>query len=108
MNAAVAINTHTPVELLEDILEDIYLVNIMTVNPGFGGQAFIPHSMKKIRQLRKMIDDAGLKVKIEVDGGVNLENAKQLVEAGVDVLVSGNAVFKSSDPKTVIAKLKQA
>lgn len=106
MKAGVAINPHTPIELLKDIIADIDLVNIMSVNPGFGGQAFIPHSIQKIKELRKMINDAGLKVKIEIDGGVSLENAKQIVEAGTDVLVSGNAVFKSNDPKDVIAKLR--
>jgi ribulose-phosphate 3-epimerase len=78
----------------------------MSVNPGFGGQSFIPHSIEKIKQLRKMIDDAGLKVKIEVDGGVTLDNAKQIVDAGADVLVAGNAVFKSADPKQTIHQLK--
>jgi len=106
MKAGVAINPHTPVNLLQDILEDIDMVCLMSVNPGFGGQTFIPHSIKKIKQLRKMIDDAGLKVKIEVDGGVTLENAQQIVEAGADVLVTGSTVFKSEDPKAVIKKLK--
>jgi len=106
MQAGVAINPHTPVELLKDILADIDLVCLMSVNPGWGGQNFIPHSIEKIKQLRKMIDDAGLKVKIEVDGGVILENAKQIVEAGADVLVTGSTIFKSGDPKATIAALK--
>jgi ribulose-phosphate 3-epimerase len=106
MQAGVAINPHTPVEHLKDILNDIDVVCLMSVNPGFGGQSFISHSIEKIKQLRKMINDLGAKVKIEVDGGVTLENAKHIIEAGADVLVAGNAVFKSGDPKSVIATLK--
>ena len=78
----------------------------MSVNPGYGGQSFIPHSIEKIKQLRKLIDDAGLKVKIEVDGGVTLENAKQIVDAGADILVAGSSVFKSPDPLAAIKKFK--
>lgn len=106
MQAGVAVNPHSPVDLLKDIIVDIDLVCLMTVNPGFGGQSFIPHSIEKIRQLRKMIDDTGSKAKIEVDGGVTLENAKQIVDAGADVLVAGNTVFKSSDPIKTIHQLK--
>jgi len=106
MQAGVAVNPHTPVDLLKDILADIDLVCLMSVNPGFGGQSFIPQSIEKIKQLRKLIDEAGLKVKIEVDGGVSLDNAKQIVDAGADVLVAGNAVFKSADPKQTIPQLK--
>jgi ribulose-phosphate 3-epimerase len=106
MQAGVAINPHTPVSFLQEVLSDIDVVLIMSVNPGFGGQSFIPHSLEKIKQLRKMIDDAGLKTKIEVDGGVSLDNAKQIVDAGADVLVAGNAVFKSADPKQTIHQLK--
>ena len=106
MQAGVAINPHTPVNSLQEVLSDIDVVLIMSVNPGFGGQSFIPHSIGKIKQLRKMIDDAGLKTKIEVDGGVSLDNAKQIVDAGADVLVAGNAVFKSPDPKQTIHQLK--
>jgi ribulose-phosphate 3-epimerase len=106
MLAGVAINPHTPVELLKDILPDIHLVCIMSVNPGYGGQTFIPHSIKKINQLRTLIDDAKLNVKIEVDGGVTLENAKQIVEAGADILVAGSAVFKAADPKAAIHEFK--
>ncbi len=106
MQAGVAINPHTPVNSLLEVLSDIDVVLIMSVNPGFGGQSFIPHSIEKIKQLRKMIDDAGLKTKIEVDGGVSLDNAKQIVDAGADVLVAGNAVFKSADPKQTIHQLK--
>lgn len=106
MQAGVAINPHTRVELLRDILPDIDLVLIMSVNPGFGGQSFIPNTLEKIRAMRKMINELNLNVKIEVDGGVSLENAKQIVEAGADVLVAGNAIFKSADPKQTIHQLK--
>ncbi|HVX26326.1 MAG TPA: ribulose-phosphate 3-epimerase [Parafilimonas sp.] len=103
---AVAINPHTPVFLLEDILADLHHVLIMSVNPGFGGQKFIPHSIEKIKQLRNMIDEKKLNVLIEVDGGVTLENAKDLVNAGVDVLVAGNTVFSSENPAQIIKELK--
>jgi ribulose-phosphate 3-epimerase len=106
MQAGVAVNPHTPVDGLKDILHDIDLVCLMSVNPGFGGQAFIPHTLKKIKQLRRMIDDAGLQVKIEIDGGVTLANAPGIIAAGADVLVAGNTVFKSADPKATIAQLK--
>jgi len=106
INPAVAINPHTPVFLLEDILADLHHVLIMSVNPGFGAQKFIPHSIEKIKQLRKMIDEKKLDVLIEVDGGVTVENAKDLVDAGVDVLVAGNTVFSSENPKQTIKELK--
>lgn len=106
MQAGVAINPHTPVFMLQDILGDIDMVCMMSVNPGFGGQSFIPHTLNKIRELKKLIDDNKLNVKIEVDGGVTLENAKEIIEAGADVLVTGNTVFKSKDPKRTIAELK--
>jgi ribulose-phosphate 3-epimerase len=106
MHAGVAINPHTPVDALKDILADLDLVLIMSVNPGFGGQAFIPHTLEKIKQLRRMISEQSLSVKIEVDGGVSLANAKQIIDAGADVLVAGNAVFKAPDPKAMIAELK--
>lgn len=106
MKAGVALNPHTPVFLLQDILADIDQVLIMSVNPGFGGQEFIPHTLTKIRELRKMIDDNNLNVKIEIDGGVTLENAKEIVDAGADVLVAGSTVFKAPDPKKMIAELK--
>ena len=106
MKAGVAINPHTPVESLIDILQDIDLVNLMSVNPGFGGQKFIPHTIQKIKTLRRMIDEKGLNIKIEIDGGVTLDNAKQIIEAGADVLVAGNTVFKSADPREAIKKLK--
>jgi ribulose-phosphate 3-epimerase len=94
------------VSKLKDIIADIDLVCVMSVNPGFGGQSFIPHTLTKIKQLRKMIDEQGLKVKIEIDGGVTLENAKSILDAGADVLVAGNTVFKSKDPKATITALK--
>lgn len=106
MQAGVAVNPHTPVELLQDILPDIDLVCLMSVNPGFGGQSFISHTLDKIKQLRQMIDDRSLPVKIEIDGGVTLDNAKAIIEAGADVLVAGNTVFKSADPMATIAALK--
>ncbi len=106
MQAGVAINPHTPVDLLKDILKDIDLVCLMSVNPGFGGQTFIPHTINKIKQLKEMINEQLLDVKIEIDGGVTLENAKLIIEAGADVLVAGNTVFKSENPMTTIALLK--
>jgi ribulose-phosphate 3-epimerase len=106
MLAGVAVNPHTPVESLKDILADIDLVCLMSVNPGFGGQSFIPHTLHKIKLLREMIDEHSLQVKIEVDGGVTLENAKSIIDAGADVLVAGNTVFKSADPVATIAALK--
>jgi ribulose-phosphate 3-epimerase len=106
MKAGVAINPHTPVHLLADVLADIDLVCMMSVNPGFGGQKFILHTIEKIKQLKKMILERGSNTLIEIDGGVTLENAKQIVEAGADVLVAGNTVFKSPDPKDTIGKLK--
>jgi ribulose-phosphate 3-epimerase len=107
MKAGVAVNPHTPVSSLIDVLADLDTVLIMSVNPGFGAQKFITHSFKKIEELRRMIDDQKLNVLIEVDGGVTLENAKQLIDAGADVLVAGNTVFKSTDPKATIAALKK-
>ncbi len=106
MQAGVAINPHTPVELLKDILADIDLVCMMSVNPGFGGQSFIPHTLKKITQLRNMIDEQNLAVKIEIDGGVTLANAKSIVDAGAHVLVAGNTVFKAPNPTKMIDDLK--
>ena len=107
MQAGVAVNPHTPIAMLEDILVDIDQVCLMSVNPGFGGQSFIPHTLIKLKQLRKMISEKALKVKIEIDGGVTLENAKSIIEAGADVLVAGNTVFKSADPIATIAALKK-
>ena len=106
MQAGVALNPHTPVESLIDVLADIDLVLIMSVNPGFGGQSFIPYTLAKIKQLRSMINEQSLNVKIEIDGGVTLDNAASIIAAGADVLVAGNTVFKSANPTETIAKLK--
>ena len=106
MKAGVAINPHTPVDLLKDILQDIVVVCMMSVNPGFGGQSFISHTIVKIKQLKEMINEQLLDVKIEVDGGVTLENARTIIDAGADVLVAGNTVFRSADPTATIAALK--
>jgi len=107
MQAGVAINPHTPVSLLKDVLGDIDLVLLMSVNPGFGAQKFIPRTLEKIKELRTLIDEKGLNVKIEIDGGVTLENAKAIVEAGADVLVAGNTVFGSANPIQTIQQLKK-
>lgn len=106
MKAGVALNPHTPVHLLSDILHDIDLVCVMSVNPGFGGQTFIPHTLEKIRTLKKMITEKSLATLIEIDGGVTLDNARSILDAGADVLVAGNTVFKSPDPVATIAALK--
>ena len=106
MKAGVAINPHTPVSMLSDILQDVYVVNLMSVNPGFGGQKFIPYTLEKIKQLRKMIVERRLDVLIEIDGGVTVENAGSIVHAGADVLIAGSTIFKSTDPIAAIAKLK--
>ena len=106
MQAGVALNPHTPVSLLKDVLTEIDLVCLMSVNPGFGGQQFIPHTLEKIKELRRMIDEKGLPVKIEIDGGVTVDNAKALLDAGADVLVAGSTVFKAANPKETIAQLK--
>jgi ribulose-phosphate 3-epimerase len=106
MHAGVAINPHTPIDSLKDIIKDIDLVCIMSVNPGFGGQSFIPHTIDKIKQLKSMINELHLNVKIEIDGGVTLDNASSIIAAGADVLVAGNTVFKSENPMATIEKLK--
>jgi ribulose-phosphate 3-epimerase len=107
MKAGVAVNPHTPVSLLKDIIADIDLVCLMSVNPGFGGQSFIPQTLVKIRELRNMIDEKGLTVDIEIDGGVTLENAKSIVDAGATVLVAGNTVFRAPNPTEMISLLKK-
>jgi ribulose-phosphate 3-epimerase len=107
MKAAVTVNPHTPVSLLKNMLPYIDMVLIMTVNPGYGGQAFIMESYNKIAELKNMIDSGDYDVLIEVDGGVDLKNASELIATGVDVLVAGNTVFGSSDPVGTILKLKQ-
>ncbi len=107
MKAGVAINPGTPVEVLQDIIEDIDLVLIMSVNPGFGGQKFIPNALNKVSRLRQMIDNSNSKAVIEVDGGVQGDNAKLLVDAGADVLVSGSYIFNAPNPLETISKLKE-
>ncbi len=107
MKAGVAVNPHTPIHLLVDIIEDVDLVNLMSVNPGFGGQAFIPYTLKKIAELRQLINERNPKVEIEIDGGVNLNNAASIIAAGATVLVAGNTVFKSKNPIETIAQLKK-
>lgn len=104
--AGVALNPHTPVIELENIIADLDLVLVMSVNPGFGAQKFIPNTYRKIEAVKKMIDAASSKAVIEIDGGVNQQNAKALLDAGADVLVAGNFVFTAPDPKKVIADLK--
>ena len=104
--AGVAINPHTSISELENIIADIDLVCVMSVNPGFGGQKFIEHTYKKVTQLKKMIQLSGSSAKIEIAGGVSLENAKGLIDAGADVLVAGNFVFSAADPSDVIRALK--
>lgn len=107
MKAGVTLNPSTPVNVLEDIIGDVDIVQLMSVNPGFGGQKFIESSIKKVQRLRQLIEREGSKALIEVDGGVQAETAPRLVEAGVDILVSGSYVFKAADPKATIHSLKQ-
>ena len=107
MKAAVTLNPHTPVALLEDIIRDVDMVLLMTVNPGFGGQAFIEHSIEKVKKLRELIERTGSKALIEVDGGVNGETMHRLAQAGVDVLVAGSYVFGAENPEERIKSLKQ-
>jgi len=107
IQAGVAINPHTPVSLLKDILADIDVVCVMSVNPGFGGQQFIPGTLTKIRELYQLIQATQSKALIEIDGGVTLENAASIIEAGAHVLVAGNTVFKSENPTATIAALKR-
>ncbi|MCR5645523.1 MAG: ribulose-phosphate 3-epimerase [Bacteroidales bacterium] len=106
VKAGVVLNPHTPVAVLEDIVGDLDLVLLMSVNPGFGGQQFIERTFGKIRRLKAMIEDQGLSTLIEVDGGVNLQNAAALYEAGAGILVAGNAVFKSDNPLETISLLR--
>lgn len=107
MQAGVALNPHTPVSVLEDIIQDLDLVLIMSVNPGFGGQSFIENTYEKVRKLKAMIEAKGANVIIEIDGGVNSKNAKALVDAGAEALVAGNFVFSAADPMATIADLKE-
>ncbi|MFT5970046.1 MAG: ribulose-phosphate 3-epimerase [Flavobacteriales bacterium] len=106
MKAGVALNPHTPINLLSDVIQDIDVVCLMSVNPGFGGQSFIENTYNKVRDLKALIKAKGASTLIEIDGGVNKDNALLLVEAGADVLVAGSFVFKSSDPIDTIEKLK--
>lgn len=106
MKAGVTLNPHSPVSLLEDIVQDVEVVMLMSVNPGYGGQKFIEHTVEKTRQLREMIDRKGLNTLIEIDGGVNFETGKRLLDAGADILVAGSFVFKAADPTSVIKELK--
>ena len=107
IQAGVALNPHTSVSLLKDIIKDIDLVCLMSVNPGFGGQSFIENTYEKVRDLKALINSKGATTKIEIDGGVNANNAPLLVEAGADILVAGSFVFRSENPKKTIAELKQ-
>lgn len=107
MKAGVTLNPHTPVLLLEDIIKDLDMVLLMSVNPGFGGQKFIEYSVEKVRALKNLILKKNAQTLIEVDGGVNLETGKRLVDAGADVLVAGNFVFSSENPVETIRQLKQ-
>jgi ribulose-phosphate 3-epimerase len=106
MKAGVTLNPATPVSVLKDIVADLDMVLLMSVNPGFGGQKFIPQTLNKLKDLRELIDATGSHALIEIDGGVNLETGKLLVEAGADVLVAGNAVFKAPDMVDMIHQLK--
>lgn len=106
MQPAVTINPATPVSLLKDIVKELYMVLLMGVNPGFGGQKFIEHTVDKVRELKDLIQDSGSQALIEVDGGVNMETGARLVAAGADVLVAGNAVFSASNPEEAIRLLK--
>ena len=108
MKAGVALNPHTPVDLLKDVIKDIDVVCVMSVNPGFGGQKFIEHTYEKVKALKQIIVNTGATTLIEIDGGVTENNAAALVKAGADVLVAGTTVFKAADPKAMIVALKNA
>tara|TARA_Y100000385_G_scaffold183922_2_gene189991 strand:+ start:9883 stop:10524 length:642 start_codon:yes stop_codon:yes gene_type:complete len=105
MLAGIALNPHTPISSLENIIQDVDLICLMSVNPGFGGQSFIPHTFNKIKELKQLIHDTKSKAKIEIDGGVNIKNSAELKSFGADVLVAGNAIFKSESPKKMIESL---
>lgn len=107
MKAGVAVNPHTPVSFLRDILPDADLICLMSVNPGFGGQQFIPGTLQKIKELVQLRKETGSSALIEIDGGVTLDNASAILQAGADVLVAGNTVFRSADPMATIAALKK-
>jgi ribulose-phosphate 3-epimerase len=106
MKAGVALNPATPIESLTEILPELDLVLIMSVNPGFGGQAFIPSSLSKIRRMRSLLDRVGSKARLQVDGGIKTTNALEVLQAGADVIVSGSGVFGTDDPTATIASLK--
>lgn len=106
MQPAVTINPATPIALLQDIIRDVYMVLVMSVNPGFGGQKFIEHSVEKVKELRELIERTGSKALIEVDGGVNLETGARLIAAGADALVAGNAIFAAENPEGMIHAMK--
>jgi len=107
MKAGVALNPHTPVEFLSDIIDELDMVLIMSVNPGFGGQKFIPRSIDKVRRLKTIIDERKLQTLIQVDGGINLETGKWMTDAGANVLVVGNSIFKTKDPEETIREMKK-
>ena len=107
MKAGVAVNPHTPIAMLSDVINDIDVVCLMSVNPGFGGQKFIDQTIHKIRQLKQMINECGSHTLIEIDGGVTLDNAHTIIKSGADVLVAGNTVFSSPNPKDTIKSLKE-
>jgi len=108
IKAGVSLNPHTPISVLENILEDIDLVLIMSVNPGFGGQSFIPHSLEKIHKLKQFLKENNADhIEIEVDGGIKLENIKEVSDAGCDIFVSGSGIFKTENPGETISKMKQ-
>ena len=108
MTAGVAVNPHTSVNLLQDIIREVDIVLVMSVNPGYGGQKFIDHTYEKVKYLKQLIKAKKSKTKIEVDGGVDLKNSSKLIKAGAEILVAGNTVFASENPAQTIAKLKSA
>jgi len=107
MKPGISLNPHTPISVLEDIIEEVDIVLLMSVNPGFGGQKFINNTYKKIKQLKELSQKNHTKVQIEIDGGVDASNAKYLVESGADILVAGNFIFKSENPVETVSKLKK-
>jgi ribulose-phosphate 3-epimerase len=106
MKAGVALNPHTPVEVLTDIIDELDMVLVMSVNPGFGGQKFIPRAVDKVQRLKATIDQKNLQTLIQVDGGINLETGKKMMDAGANVLVVGNSIFKTNNPEEIIRKMK--
>lgn len=108
MKAGIAVNPHTPIASLVDVIADVELVCLMSVNPGFGGQKFIPQTLNKIKQLKALIQETGSQALIEIDGGVTIENASEIIAAGADVLVAGSTVFNATAPIDAIARLKKA